>query len=131
MFFTRVALTTMTTSMVGVAAANPHATSSYQWINDYMPMAVGVIMCIIVRALVDMDAKKKRSWNYSALTMLLCSIFVAVLVHEYSFTSGGAMMLGIGAGAAGVGLISYGKPFLAASIGKLNDIVNGPGSGGK
>lgn len=82
-------------------------------------------MCVIVRALVDMDSKKKRTWNYNALVMLLCSIFTGVLVHEYELTAGAAMMLGIGTGATGVGIISYGKPILASLVAKLNESVNG------
>ncbi|SFQ00618.1 hypothetical protein SAMN04488241_1219 [Sphingomonas rubra] len=90
-----------------------------------MPMLVGVIMCVIVRALIDMDSKKKRGWNYNLLVMVLCSVFTAVMVHEYALSSGGAMMLGVGSGATGVGLINYGKPVLAALVDKLNDSVNG------
>ncbi|WP_143090228.1 hypothetical protein [Sphingomonas rubra] len=125
MVFARAALTTATTSMVGVVAANPRAASSYQWVSDMMPMLVGVIMCVIVRALIDMDSKKKRGWNYNLLVMVLCSVFTAVMVHEYALSSGGAMMLGVGSGATGVGLINYGKPVLAALVDKLNDSVNG------
>jgi hypothetical protein len=122
----RAAITTATTSAVGLAS-----TTSYGWISQVMPIAVGIIMCVIVRAIVDMDAKKKRTWNYNALTMLLCSIFTGVIVHEYALSAGGAMMLGIGTGATGVGLISYGKPVLASLIGKLNEAVNGSESGSK
>lgn len=129
MVFARAALTTATTSAVGLVAANPQAASSYQWVSDFMPVAVGIMMCVIVRALIDMDSQKKRVWSYNALTMLLCSIFTGVLVHEYSLTAGGGMLLGVGAGATGVGIISYGKPMLAALVGKLNEAVNGSGGG--
>lgn len=118
-----VAVSTLTTAAVG-AAASPKG--QYDLIAESLPIAIGVIMCIIVRALIDMEAKKKKAWNYNVLVMVLCSIFTAVFVHEYELTAGAAMLFGIATGATGVGIISYGKPLLASIIGKANDAMNGP-----
>lgn len=91
-----------------------------------MPIIIGVIMVVIVRAIIDMNASKKRTWNYNLLVISLCSIFTGVFVHEYSLTAGQATLFGMGVGAMGVGIISFGKPVLLAVIGKVQEGLKTP-----
>jgi len=123
--FSRVAISAVTSGAVGVAAS---PVTKYAWVVDLMPMVIAVIMVIIVRAIIDMNAAKKRAWNYNLLVMTLCSIFTAVFVHEYSLSAGAATLFGMGTGAMGVGIISFGKPMLLAVITKAQESLKTPPS---
>lgn len=98
------------------AIAEKSSLNQYEWVGQLMPVLIAVIMVIIVRMIFDMNATKKRAWNYNLLVMSLCSIFAAVFTHEWSLSAGGACMLGMGAGSLGIGIISFGKTFLVGAL---------------
>ncbi len=91
-----------------------------------MPVIISVIMVVIVRSIFDMNASKKRAWNYNLLVIALCSIFSGVFVHEYAMTAGQACLFGMGVGGMGIGIISFGKPVLLAIIGKAQEALKPP-----
>ncbi len=123
MFFRAVVLFGTSSAAVGAAAA---PTNPYAWLIGLLPMLVSVIMVVMVRALIDMQIQKKQRWNYNILVMIFCSIFAAVVVHEYALSMVTAMLLGIGVGSTGVGLIKFGKPVLLSFMKKAVDTLEDP-----
>jgi hypothetical protein len=106
-----------TTAVVGAASTN----SYFAWVIPWMPVIVGVVVLILTRLIMDMNASKKREWNYNTAVMCLCAIVTGVFVHEWHLTASQATLFGMGAGAAGVSIIGFGKPLLLVVLAKAQD----------
>lgn len=124
--FDRVAAAAITTTTMAAVGAASSPENRYEWVGQLMPVIIGVVMVVLVRAIIDMNAPKKRKLNYNLIVITLCSLFTGVFVHEYSLTAGQATLFGMGVGATGVGIISFGKPVLLAIVGKVQEGLKTP-----
>lgn len=110
-------LTVAATAVVGATSTN----QNMAWIAGWLPVLIGVVVVVLTRLIMDMNSTKKREWTYNTVVLILCSVVTAVFVHEWHLTAGQATLFGMGAGASGVGIISFGKPALLAILTKAQE----------